>query len=114
MRSLLILLAFSAAAPAAAQPFRDLTYAQDAGRAAEARAARDRDIALTNQLAVMQAAQRTQQALGDIAAARIAPPAPRDPDAPPPKLDPSQLAEIPDAVLAASNARARAAADNRR
>ncbi len=117
MRSLVILLVLSVAAPAAAQPLRDLTYAQDAQRAAEAQAARDRDIALTNQLAVMQATARTQETLADIAAARIAPPvlsAPSDPSAPPPRIDPSQLADIPDAILAASNARARAAADNRR
>lgn len=115
MRSLAVLLVLASAAPAAAQPWRDLTLAQDTQRAFEARAARDRDIALTNELAVMQAQARTQQTLSDIAAARIAPLAPpRDPRAPLPKLDLSQLAEIPDAVLAASNARARAAADNRR
>ena len=41
----LILLVLSAGAPAVAQPFRDLTYAQDAQRSADAQAARDRDIA---------------------------------------------------------------------
>jgi len=114
MRSLVILLALGCAAPAGAQPLRDLTLAQEAQRASEARAARDRDIALTNQLAVMEAQARTQRTLSDIASARLAPPAPLDPKAPPPKLDLSQLVEIPDAELAASNARARAAADNRR
>jgi hypothetical protein len=115
--SLIFLLLLSGATPTLAQPFRDLTIAQDGQRAAEARAARDRDIALTNQLAVMEAAARTQQALSDIAGGRISPPvlnAPLDPNAPPPKLDLSQLVEIPDATLAASNARARAAAANRR
>jgi hypothetical protein len=114
---LILLLALGAATPTLAQPLRDLTIAQDTQRAAEARAAHDRDIALTNQLAVMQAAARTQQTLSDIASARISPPvlsAPLDPNAPPPKIDLSQMVEIPDATLAASNARARAAADNRR
>ena len=101
---------------AAAQPYRDLTYAQDAQRNAEARAARDRDIALTNELAVMQATAQTERALANVAAATArAPVTPLalDPHAPPPMIDISQLAEIPDATLAASNARARAAADNR-
>lgn len=117
MRTLAVLFVLVSAAPAVAQPFHDLMLAQDSQRAAEARAARDRDIALTNQLAVMQATARTQQTLSDIASARIAPPvtnAPLDPKAPPSRIDLSQLVEIPDATLAASNARARAAADNRR
>ena len=113
---LVILLGLAGATPAVAQPFHDLLLAQDGQRAAEARAARDRDIALTNQLAVLEANARTQQALSDIAASRIVPPVvnlPLDPGAPP-KIDLSQFVEIPDATLAASNARARAAADNRR
>lgn len=117
MRTLVILLALAAAAPAVAQPFRDLTYAQDAQHAADARAARARDVTLTNDLAVLQASAQTERALNNIATARIAPPAPvAAPDAglPPPNIDPSQLAQIPDATLAASNARARAAAQNRR
>jgi hypothetical protein len=115
--SLAILFLLASSAPAAAQPFHDLTIAQDTQRAAEARAARERDIALTNQLSVTQATARTQQTLSDIASGRIASPvvsAPIDPKAPAPKIDASQLVEIPDATLAASNARARAAADNRR
>ncbi|MGZ6015420.1 MAG: hypothetical protein ACXWKM_06710 [Phenylobacterium sp.] len=117
MRTLVILLGLASAAPATAQVYRDLTYAQDGLRAADARAARARDVTLTNDLAVMQATARTQQTLSDIASARITPPvvaAPLDPKALPPALDLSQLVEIPDAALAASNAQARAAADNRR
>ena len=122
MRTLVILLApalliGSAGAPAAAQPFRDLTYAQDAQHAAEARAARNRDISMSNDLAVKEAGDRTDKALSNIAASRVIPPVPTipsNPAAPPPRIDPSQLAEIPDAELAASNARAKAAADNRR
>jgi hypothetical protein len=122
MRALIILPVLLFAAPVVAQPSRDLVYgdlilAQDAQRAAEAQALRNRDIALTNELAVTQARAGTDQALSDIAAASVRPTVPTvafNPAAPPPKIDPSQLAEIPDSVLAASNARIRAAADNRR
>ena len=122
MRALIILLVLAIAAPVAAQPsrdvvYRDLTFAQDAQRAADAQAQRNRDIALTNERAVTQARARTDQALSDIAAASVRPTVPTVPfnlAAPPPKIDPSQLAEMPDSVLAASNARARAAAENHR
>jgi hypothetical protein len=122
MRALIILPVLLFAAPVVAQPSRDLAYgdlvlAQDAQRAADAQAQRNRDIALTNELAVTQARAGTDQALSDIAAASVRPTVPTvafNPAAPPPKIDPSQLAEIPDSVLAASNARIRAAADNRR
>jgi hypothetical protein len=117
MRNLIILIALSLAAPASAQTYRNLTNAQDTLRAADARAARARDVTVTNDLSVLQASARTEQALRDVASARVAPPAvavPLDPKAVPPKLDLSQMVEIPDAALAASTARARAAADNRR
>jgi hypothetical protein len=116
MRTLIVLLALGSATAASAQPLRDLTYAQDAQRNAEARAARERDIAQTNQLSVMQAVAQTDRVLANVAAATARPPVTPlalDPHAPPLMIDVSQLAEIPDATLAASNARARAAADNR-
>jgi hypothetical protein len=121
MRTLILLLipallVAGSAAPAAAQVYRDLAISQDALRAAEARAARNRDIATGNELSVMQAGAQTDRALNNIAASRIAAPlptVPSNPAAPPPKIDPAQLAEIPDATLAASNARAVAAAANR-
>lgn len=117
MRALIIPLLAALATPAVAQPLRDLTLAQDAQRTAEARAARTRDIAVTNDLATREAGDRTDRALSNIAAARVSPPVPTvafNPGAPPPKIDPSQMVQIPDAALAASNARVRAAAGNRR
>jgi hypothetical protein len=126
MRTLIILLILGSASSAAAQTPRDpprrdptlreLTYAQDAQRNADARAARNRDIALANQLSVNQATVQTDRVIANVAAATARPPVTPlalDPRAPPPMIDVSQLAQIPDAMLAASNARARAAADNR-
>ena len=117
MRTLIILLILGSAAPAAAQPYRDLTFSQDAQRAAEARAARAHDISAGNDLTVKAAGAQTDKALSNVAASRASPAVPTipfNPAAPPPKIDASQLASIPDATLAASNARAVAAADNRR
>ena len=66
----------------------------------------------------MQAAARTEQALSNIAAARIARPVADGAAGSRARRRPSSIpaswSQIPDAVLAASNARARAAADNRR
>jgi type IV secretory pathway VirJ component len=122
MRASLILLvlapaALGLAAPATAQPFRDLELARDAQAQAAAVAARNRDIALSNELSNLQARLQTDEALNHLQAQRISPPVPMtpfDPKAPPPKIDLSQMASIPDAALAQSNARVRAAADNRR
>ena len=114
---LVLTLAAGLAAPASAQPFRSLERARDAQAQAEAVAARNRDIAITNELSSLQARIQTEQALSNLQAQRISPPVPTvafDPDAPPPKIDISQMASIPDAALAQSNARIRAAADNRR
>ncbi|MDB5434902.1 MAG: hypothetical protein JWR47_1159 [Phenylobacterium sp.] len=117
MRALILLLALGAAAPAAvpaaAQAYRGLALSQDASRIADQQAARSRDIAITNDLSTLQARVQTDQGLSDLAALR-APPAVLPAGAAPPMIDTSKLASIPDAELAASNARIRAAADNRR
>ena len=118
MRVFVILLALAAcvAAPAAAQPFRSLELARDAQAQEQALAARNRDIALANELSNLQARLQTEQALSNLQAQRVGPPVPLviyNPKAPPPKIDLSQMASIPDAALAQSNARIRAAADNR-
>jgi hypothetical protein len=126
MRTLITLLILGSATSAAAQTvldpprrdptIRDLTYAQDAQRNADARAARNRDIAQSNELSVNQATAQTDRVIANVTAATARPPATPlalDPHAPPPMIDVGQLAQIPDATLAASNARARAAADNR-
>ena len=117
MRALVFLMALGAAAPATAQDFRALGFARDAELTAQAQAARSRDIAITNDLSTLQSRVQTNQALSDIANLRAAPAAPivaLPLGAPPPKIDPGDLATIPDTTLAASNARVRAAADNRR
>lgn len=120
MRVSVILLALSLAglaAPATAQPFRNLELARDAQAQAEAVAARNRDIGVTNELSNLQARLQTDQTLSNLQAQRVSPPAPAviyNPGAPPPKIDLSQMASIPDSALAQSNARIRAAADNRR
>lgn len=115
MRVVIVLAAMAIAAPAAAQPYLGLMEARDAQRGADAQAARQRDIALTNEIAVMQAKTLTDQALGSLAI-RPAPAVPARPANPkaPVRIEMSQMAQIPDAALAASNARAVAASQNRR
>ena len=111
------LMSLALATPALAQDYLALTQAREAERIAAEAAARQRDIALTNEISVLQARLQSEQALSDIAAPRAHPTLPTvalDPKAPPPKIDLSKLASIPDATLADSNAKVRAAADNRR
>jgi len=117
MRAVILVVALAAAAPAAAQDYRGLAAAQEAQRIAEAQAARSRDIVTTNELSTLQAQMQTSQALSDIGALRARPAVPTVPlgrYTPAPRIDTSKFATIPDAELAASNARVRAAADNRR
>jgi len=117
MRLLVLAVVLAAAAvPAAAQDYRGIGLGQEAQHIADAQAARSRDILNTNQLSTLQAQVQTNQALSDIAAARARPAVPTiplGPYTPAPKVDASKFASIPDATLAASNARARAAAENR-
>ena len=116
LRRLALLLIFGLAAPAAADPCRDLELARDAQAFADAQAARVRDIALTNEIATLQARLQSEQAMANLQAQRSPPPLPALWIAPasPPLIDPAKLVSIPDAALAQSNARIRAAADNRR
>ena len=114
MRALAILLSLAMAGPAVAQPYL-LVQAREAQAAADADAARYREITLTNQIAVLEAHLQTDQALSNLQAARAPalPPAAPGANAPPPILDARQLTSIPDDLLAQSNARIRAAAANR-
>jgi hypothetical protein len=110
-------LAASAAVPAAAQDWFGITAARDADLFAAQQAIRQRDIQITNDIARLESQMQTAQGLSDLAAMRVRPlvPAiPANPNAPPPKIDTSKLAQIPDAALAASNARVRAASENKR
>ena len=120
MRSLIILASLACAAPVAAQtdPMM-LSLQRDAELQAQANLARQREVELTNRLSTLEARQQTDQALSDIAALRQRPAMPSiyDPNAPPPERAPvpaAAYASMPDAALAASNARVRAAAENRR
>jgi hypothetical protein len=117
MRALIALALFAAAVPAAAQPHLGLTQSLDAQRAADAQAARLHERALANELSVLQARLQTDETLARLTAAQPPPAVPTipfDPKAPPPVIEMSQMVQIPDAELAASNARAVAASENRR
>jgi hypothetical protein len=114
-----VLAAGAAAAPALAQvsPYRALEDAREADRVAVEQAQRQRDIAINNELSRLQTQIQTNQGLSDLATARVTPLVPTvpfNPNAPPPRIDPSQLAQIPDAALADSDAKVRAAAQNRK
>jgi hypothetical protein len=119
MRTLIILMCLAWAGPAAAQPDSlALTLQRDADLQARADLARQREVELNNRLSTLEARQQTDQALRDIDAMRQRPPLPTiyDPSAAPPAaaVPAGAFAAIPDAALAASNARVRAAAANRR
>jgi hypothetical protein len=119
LRRLILVIALAAApcAAAPAQPYAALQDARDADRLAFEQAARQREVAITNELSRLQAQAQTNQHLNDLAAMRVQPVVPTvpfNPNAPPPKVDPGQFAQIPDAALADSDAKVRAAAANRR
>jgi hypothetical protein len=117
MRVLIAILVLAVATPGAAQPYLGLQQSRDAQRVGDAEAARNHERALANELSVLQARLQTDETLARLAAARpppAVPTVPFNPNAPPPVIEMRQMAEIPDAVLAASNARAVAASANRR
>lgn len=117
MRALTLLLLLAAAAPAAAQVPAPLEpgYADRAEWAAAQEAARRREVALENQLNAQDAARRADEGVralqGQADRAQLSFVSPPGPPAAPRASD---MATIPDARLAASNARVRAAASNRR
>lgn len=119
MRALIVVLGMACATPAAAQDLYALTLQRDAQLQAQADLARQQNIEINNRLSTLEAQQQTNQALSDIAALRQRPALPtiHDPNAAPPRaaaVPDGAYASIPDAVLADSNARVRAAAANRR
>jgi hypothetical protein len=120
MRAAILALGFAAVAGAAmAQaPYSPTPYT-DQARINELQTQQDlsrqRAISQDNQFQALDAQIRTDQAIRDIQAQRRAQPLPApDPNAPPPVLDTSKLASIPDATLAASNAAVREASKPRR
>lgn len=106
------------AGSASAQDLLALSLAHDAERAAADQAARQRDVAITNELSRLDSQVQTNQALAGLAAQRapVALPTilPRDPKALAPAVDMGRFASIPDAALADSNAKVRAASANRK
>lgn len=117
LRAAIVTLALASAGSAAAQDYLGLQLARDAERTAAEAALRQRDIQITNDLSRLQSQVQTSQAMSDIAALQarpVVPTTPFNPNAPPPRIDTSRLAQIPDAALADSDAKVRAAAANRR
>jgi hypothetical protein len=109
----------SAAPPACAQPLQrpSLQEGLDAANQAMALQAQQDQLARQavlqqNQLTVLEAQIRTEQAIADIQAHSRTPQIPPPPSGASPNLDASQLASIPDSRLAESNARVKAAAAN--
>ncbi|MET0271369.1 MAG: hypothetical protein ABW360_00110 [Phenylobacterium sp.] len=120
MRAATLALVFAAAAgAAAAQSSYSPTPYTDQARINELQTqqelSRQRAISQDNQFQALDAQIRTEQAIRDIQVQRQrqALPLP-DPNAPPPVLDTSKLASIPDATLAASNEAVREASRPRR
>ena len=117
MRTLIVFMALAMAVPAYAQGYQGLALSNEASRIAGEQAARSRDITITNDLSTLQSRVQTDQDLSDLSALRARPTVPTitpPPNALPPIIDISKLASIPDAELAASNARVVAAASNHR
>jgi hypothetical protein len=111
-----LLLTVLLAWPADAGPYQALIQAQDADAAAEALAARGRDIASANDRARLQALERTDQVLDTLAASLASPvlrTVPTEFGGTAPVFAMGPFASIPDATLAASNARVLAAAARR-
>ena len=117
MRALTLVFILATASAAQAQPVAGLERDRDARLAADQLAQRRREVALQNELAAEAPRARADAAVSDLAAANARPVMPQvryDPKALPRDLDISQFAQIPDAALAASNARAVAASRNKK
>lgn len=116
MRVIAVLIVLAGGGPAAAQPYLGLVLARDAQAGSDALAARIRSVALTNELAVLEARLQSDQALAGLQLASINPPAivilPSNLNRPTPTG--SCFASIPDEALARSNAAVRAAGANYR
>ena len=115
MRTVLILLAVSALAhPAGAQDLQALALQQTQDLEMQRAMDRQRDVVLHNELMVLDARVRTDQAVRDLQDQRANPPLRSLPALGAAPIDPQAYAAIPDDRLAASNARVRAAARNTR
>jgi hypothetical protein len=118
LRSFVAALSLTSAAPSAwAQPLQSPSLQESldaANRAMGLQAQQDQlarqAVLQQNQLTVLEAQIRTEQAIADIQAHSRTPQIPPPPSGASPNLDTSQLASSPDARLAESNARVKAAA----
>jgi hypothetical protein len=118
MRAAILTFAFALvlAAGSAARAQSAYLFQRAGERDAELAAARQRDVSLHNDLTTLDARIRTDQALRDTEPGRAAQPARllRSVRGAAPRPDPGPYVSIPDDRLAASNARVKAAAQNRR
>jgi hypothetical protein len=121
MRALALIAALAVAAPAAAQDLNTLNQAQLDDLRMQQQMLQQRSIALSNELMAAEARLRADQAILGLQLQRALPA--RVPELPypvyvpaaaPAKFDASKLPSIPDAALAASNERVRAASENKR
>lgn len=108
--TLFALCALALATPASAQlpptPPGSITWPQEVELRQQQEAFRQQLIQQQNQLMTLEAQMRTQQALSEVRAQAQTPVLPLPnvtPGHPPPQIDTSQLASIPDAALADSN-----------
>jgi len=117
MRIPLVLLALGLASPAFGQIIPAPITPQDSGALVQQEITRQQLIQQQNQLMALEAQQRALKAQQAIEALKVNPRLP-PPDVssgrPPPQIDTSKLASIPDAALADSNQKVLDAANNRR
>ncbi len=125
MRVLAALAALALASPAAAQAITNLPsnpalQMQLYDLQSQAELARQRDVAMRNELTALESRIQTENGLATVRAQAYIPRLPSvdayrtSPSSPLPNIDTSKLASIPDAALAASNKRVQEAAQNRR
>jgi len=113
MRAAAVLLVLAAAGPAAAQPLTTATdYLLQMELQAQQELARQRSVALENQLMSLEARLQAEQGLAAVRTQQARPYLPPPPalNLPQPQIDTSKLASIPDDRLAASNRAVREAA----
>jgi hypothetical protein len=125
MRVLAAFAALAIASPAAGQvittvPSSPALQMQLFDLQSQAELARQRDVAMRNELTALESRLQTEQGLATVRAQAYAPRLPSvdayrtSPNSPLPNIDTSKLASIPDSALAASNKRVQEAAQNRR
>ncbi len=113
------------ASPAAAQvittvPSSPMLQMQLYDLQSQAELARQRDVAMRNELTALEARMQTENGLATVRSQAYIPRLPTvdayrtSPSSPLPNIDTSKLVSIPDAALAASNKRVQDAAQNRR